>query len=67
MALFGIEAPAPVELTGWRKHLNSYTLQGRRNVRYTLSGNLFPDASEPLKLYHQARPSPLSGSTPENI
>ncbi|TNM85738.1 hypothetical protein fugu_008009 [Takifugu bimaculatus] len=31
--LFGIEAPAPVELTGWRKHLNSYTLQGRRNER----------------------------------
>lgn len=40
--LFGIEAPAPVELTGWRKHLNSYTLQGRRNVRYTISGNLCP-------------------------
>ncbi|KAL7846037.1 hypothetical protein AOLI_G00242290 [Acnodon oligacanthus] len=27
--LFGIEAP--VNLTGWRKHFNSYTLQGRRN------------------------------------
>ncbi|XP_037620098.1 ATP synthase membrane subunit DAPIT, mitochondrial-like [Sebastes umbrosus] len=29
--LFGIEAPASVELTGWRKYFNSYTLQGRRN------------------------------------
>ncbi|CAF93964.1 unnamed protein product [Tetraodon nigroviridis] len=30
--LFGIEAPPPAQLTGWRKHLNSYTPQGRRNV-----------------------------------
>ncbi|XP_070782048.1 ATP synthase membrane subunit K, mitochondrial-like [Enoplosus armatus] len=29
--LFGIEAPTSVELTGWRKYFNSYTLQGRRN------------------------------------
>ncbi|XP_077381192.1 ATP synthase F(0) complex subunit k, mitochondrial-like [Festucalex cinctus] len=29
--LFGIEAPASVELTGLRKYFNSYTLQGRRN------------------------------------
>ncbi|KAL2086454.1 hypothetical protein ACEWY4_017513 [Coilia grayii] len=29
--LFGIEAPAAVDLTGWRKHFNTYTLQGRRN------------------------------------
>ncbi|KAF4119036.1 ATP synthase membrane subunit K, mitochondrial-like [Onychostoma macrolepis] len=29
--LFGIDAPTPTELTGWRKHFNSYTLQGRRN------------------------------------
>ncbi|KAM3623336.1 uncharacterized protein V6R79_009954 [Siganus canaliculatus] len=29
--LFGIEPPASVELSGWRKHFNSYTLQGRRN------------------------------------
>ncbi|XP_072513604.1 ATP synthase membrane subunit K, mitochondrial-like [Salminus brasiliensis] len=27
--LFGIKAP--VNLTGWRKHVNTYTLQGRRN------------------------------------
>ncbi|XP_022530624.1 ATP synthase membrane subunit K, mitochondrial isoform X2 [Astyanax mexicanus] len=27
--LFGIEAP--VNLTGWRKHFNTYTLTGRRN------------------------------------
>lgn len=33
--LFGIEAPASVELTGWRKYFNSYTLQGRRNVCHT--------------------------------
>uniref|UniRef100_A0A671MIL3 Uncharacterized protein n=1 Tax=Sinocyclocheilus anshuiensis TaxID=1608454 RepID=A0A671MIL3_9TELE len=31
--LFGIDAPTPTELTGWRKHFNSYTLQGHRNVR----------------------------------
>ena len=30
--LFGIEAPASAELTGWKKYFNSYTLQGRRNV-----------------------------------
>lgn len=30
--LFGIEKPVAVELTGWRKYFNSYTLQGRRNV-----------------------------------
>uniref|UniRef100_A0A672MK95 Uncharacterized protein n=1 Tax=Sinocyclocheilus grahami TaxID=75366 RepID=A0A672MK95_SINGR len=31
--LFGIDAPTPTELTGLRKHFNSYILQGRRNVR----------------------------------
>ncbi|XP_036968835.1 ATP synthase membrane subunit DAPIT, mitochondrial-like isoform X1 [Acanthopagrus latus] len=29
--LFGIEPPASTELKGWRKYLNSYTIQGRRN------------------------------------
>ncbi|XP_056318621.1 ATP synthase membrane subunit K, mitochondrial-like [Danio aesculapii] len=29
--LFGIDSPTLKELTGWRKHFNSYTLQGRRN------------------------------------
>ncbi|KAK5623036.1 hypothetical protein CRENBAI_020799 [Crenichthys baileyi] len=29
--LFGIEEPLSVQLTGWRKHFNSYTLKGRRN------------------------------------
>ncbi|KAM4751107.1 uncharacterized protein FYW61_007150 [Anableps anableps] len=29
--LFGIDAPSSVQLTGWRKYFNSYTLQGRRN------------------------------------
>ncbi|XP_070834139.1 ATP synthase membrane subunit K, mitochondrial-like [Chaetodon trifascialis] len=29
--LFGIEAPASSELTGWRKYFNSYTQIGRRN------------------------------------
>ncbi|KAF6736366.1 hypothetical protein FQA47_009135 [Oryzias melastigma] len=31
--LFGIEAPSAAELTGWRKHFNSYTQLGRRNGR----------------------------------
>uniref|UniRef100_A0A8C6PAM6 Uncharacterized protein n=1 Tax=Nothobranchius furzeri TaxID=105023 RepID=A0A8C6PAM6_NOTFU len=31
--LFGIKAPSSVQLTGWRKHFNSYSLQGRRNVK----------------------------------
>lgn len=35
--LFGIEAPAQTKLIGWRKHFNSYTLQGRRNVRSCFS------------------------------
>ncbi|MED6265741.1 hypothetical protein CHARACLAT_028586, partial [Characodon lateralis] len=30
--LFGIKEPLSVQLAGWRKHFNSYTLQGRRNV-----------------------------------
>ncbi|XP_057700512.1 uncharacterized protein LOC130920957 isoform X1 [Corythoichthys intestinalis] len=30
--LFGIEAPASVELTGLKKYFNSYTMQGRRNM-----------------------------------
>ncbi|RVE76022.1 hypothetical protein OJAV_G00004540 [Oryzias javanicus] len=29
--LLGIEGPSAAELTGWRKHFNSYTLLGRRN------------------------------------
>ncbi|CAL1601224.1 unnamed protein product [Knipowitschia caucasica] len=29
--LFGIEPPASLEFTGWRKYFNSYTPQGRRN------------------------------------
>lgn len=33
--LFGIEPPASTELRGWRKYLNSYTIQGRRNVHKT--------------------------------
>ncbi|CAL8271677.1 unnamed protein product [Gadus morhua 'NCC'] len=31
--LFGIEAPAAVDLIGWKKYFNSYTLQGRRNSK----------------------------------
>ncbi|XP_061736791.1 ATP synthase membrane subunit K, mitochondrial-like [Nerophis ophidion] len=27
----GMEDPAAVKLTGWRKYFNSYTMQGRRN------------------------------------
>uniref|UniRef100_A0A3Q2EAM8 Secreted protein n=1 Tax=Cyprinodon variegatus TaxID=28743 RepID=A0A3Q2EAM8_CYPVA len=37
--LFGMESPSPVQLTGWRKHFNSYTLQGRRNVRNATKRN----------------------------
>lgn len=48
--LFGIEAPAHAQLTGWRKHLNSYTLQGRRNVCSTLKGNLCAALSPPDSL-----------------
>ncbi|PWA21302.1 hypothetical protein CCH79_00018444 [Gambusia affinis] len=32
--LFGIKGPSSVQLTGWRKYFNSYTLQGRRNITY---------------------------------
>ncbi|XP_030636387.1 ATP synthase membrane subunit DAPIT, mitochondrial-like [Chanos chanos] len=38
--LLGIEAPATVELTGWRKHFNTYTLQGRRNCVLVTYGAL---------------------------
>ncbi|XP_028315054.1 up-regulated during skeletal muscle growth protein 5-like isoform X2 [Gouania willdenowi] len=38
--LFGIRAPSPEELTGWRKHFNSYTLQGRRNCVLATYGML---------------------------
>ncbi|XP_038141204.1 ATP synthase membrane subunit DAPIT, mitochondrial-like [Cyprinodon tularosa] len=41
--LFGMESPSPVQLTGWRKHFNSYTLQGRRNcvlATYGILGSL---------------------------
>uniref|UniRef100_A0A3B4Z4H2 Uncharacterized protein n=1 Tax=Seriola lalandi dorsalis TaxID=1841481 RepID=A0A3B4Z4H2_SERLL len=30
-------APASVELTGWRKYFNSYTLPGRRNLIFCKS------------------------------
>uniref|UniRef100_A0A3B3I6H2 Uncharacterized protein n=1 Tax=Oryzias latipes TaxID=8090 RepID=A0A3B3I6H2_ORYLA len=33
-------APSSVELTGWRKHFNSYTLQGRRNCVLATYGML---------------------------
>ncbi|XP_056137051.1 ATP synthase membrane subunit K, mitochondrial-like [Lampris incognitus] len=43
--LFGIEAPAAVELTGWRKYFNSYTLQGRRNCVLATYGVLVLSAA----------------------
>lgn len=39
--LFGIEKPVSIELTGWRKYFNSYTLQGRRNVSTRNIGERF--------------------------
>lgn len=50
--LFGIEGPAPVQLTGWRKHLNSYTLQGRRNVCEPLNVNVCPRLIKGSLLIH---------------
>lgn len=50
--LFGIEAPTPAELTGWRKHLNSYTLQGRRNVYNTLNVNICRVLIKGISLIH---------------
>ncbi|XP_029987115.1 ATP synthase membrane subunit DAPIT, mitochondrial-like [Sphaeramia orbicularis] len=43
--LFGIEAPASVELSGWRKYFNSYTLQGRRNCVLATYGILVVTAA----------------------
>ncbi|TRY64467.1 hypothetical protein DNTS_017150 [Danionella cerebrum] len=39
--LLGIEDKTPKELTGWRKHFNSYTLPGRRNCVLATYGVLF--------------------------
>ncbi|KAM4583928.1 ATP synthase membrane subunit K, mitochondrial-like isoform 2-T2 [Odontesthes bonariensis] len=43
--LFGIEAPTSLELTGWRKHFNSYTIQGRRNCVLVTYGILVVTAA----------------------
>ncbi|XP_061685997.1 ATP synthase membrane subunit K, mitochondrial-like [Syngnathoides biaculeatus] len=43
--LFGIEAPASVELTGLRKFFNSYTLQGRRNCVLATYGIMLATAT----------------------
>uniref|UniRef100_A0A1A8EV60 Up-regulated during skeletal muscle growth protein 5 n=2 Tax=Nothobranchius korthausae TaxID=1143690 RepID=A0A1A8EV60_9TELE len=43
--LFGIEAPSSVQLTGWRKHFNSYSLQGRRNYVLATYGLLVVTAA----------------------
>ncbi|KAM9770134.1 uncharacterized protein ACNS7B_008012 isoform 1-T1 [Menidia menidia] len=43
--LFGIETPAPAELTGLRKYFNSYTLQGRRNCVLATYGILLGAAA----------------------
>lgn len=43
--LFGIEAPASVEFTGWRKYFNSYTPQGRRNCVLATYGILLVGAA----------------------
>ncbi|CAL8330862.1 unnamed protein product [Lota lota] len=52
--LFGIEAPATVELTGWKKYFNSYTLQGWRNWVWAIYGVLFCSVSAYL-MYKQRK------------
>jgi len=37
----GGDAEAPFPLTGWKKHFNSYTVIGRRNVSIPLTFQLF--------------------------
>ena len=49
--LFGIEAPAAVDLTGCKKYFNSYTLQGLHNV-HTHCGNPIPKCLLPHSKYH---------------
>ncbi|CAL8354456.1 unnamed protein product [Boreogadus saida] len=55
--LFGIEAPAAVDLIGWKKYFNSYTLQGRRNCVLATYGVLFCSVSA-YWMYRQRKQEP---------
>ncbi|CAI5680900.1 unnamed protein product [Oreochromis niloticus] len=61
--LFGIEAPSSVELTGWRKYFNSYTLQGRRNCVLATYGILAVTAAAYLMLRQKKKENQTSTST----
>ncbi|XP_029950245.1 ATP synthase membrane subunit DAPIT, mitochondrial-like [Salarias fasciatus] len=61
--LFGIEAPASVDLTGWRKHFNSYTLQGRRNCVLVTYGILAVTAAAYLMHRRNKKENQTSAST----
>ncbi|XP_053709058.1 ATP synthase membrane subunit K, mitochondrial-like isoform X2 [Synchiropus splendidus] len=55
--IFGVEAPPPAQLTGLRKHFNSYTLQGRRNCVLATYGILLAAAAA-YYVHQQNKPSP---------
>ncbi|KAI3353365.1 hypothetical protein L3Q82_019899 [Scortum barcoo] len=61
--LFGIEAPASVELTGWRKYFNSYTLQGRRNCVMVTYGIIAVTAAAYLMHRQSKKENQTSDST----
>ncbi|KAM8841834.1 ATP synthase membrane subunit K, mitochondrial-like [Synchiropus picturatus] len=54
--IFGVEAPPPAQLTGLRKHFNSYTLQGRRNCVLATYGILLAAAAA-YYVHRQNKPS----------
>ncbi|XP_064814805.1 ATP synthase membrane subunit K, mitochondrial-like [Oncorhynchus masou masou] len=59
--LFGMEAPATVNLTGWRRHFNSYTLQGRRNFVLATYGVLALSAAAYM-IRHRSKEDPRVAS-----
>ncbi|XP_041641563.1 ATP synthase membrane subunit K, mitochondrial-like [Cheilinus undulatus] len=60
--LFGIEAPASADLTGYRKYFNSYTLQGRRNCVLVTYG-LFAVTAAAYFIHRQRKGTQTSSST----
>ncbi|XP_058496951.1 ATP synthase membrane subunit K, mitochondrial-like [Solea solea] len=60
--LFGIEAPANVELTGRRKYFNSFTLQGRRNCVLATYGVLVVAAAAYMMHRHTKKEAPSSAA-----
>ncbi|XP_077426099.1 ATP synthase F(0) complex subunit k, mitochondrial-like [Vanacampus margaritifer] len=61
--LFGIEAPASVELTGLRKYFNSYTPQGRRNWVLATYGILLVTATAYYMHRKDKKEEAVKGST----